>query len=175
MTAKRSGAAMLIALCLAGAATMAAAQDAEPVFSPALTEDCLAESLAAGFDPAECIGRAAEACMNGSDIGGSTVGMNLCIGAELGWWDTRLNAAYRVLMAQNEATDAEMAELGTSAPKMAPALRDMQRAWIAFRDAACAYEVTWWGGGTGGGPAWNGCMMDLTARQTLRLEAGMER
>jgi uncharacterized protein YecT (DUF1311 family) len=47
----------------------------------------------------------------------------------------------------------------------------MQRAWIGYRDAACAYEESQWGGGTGGGPASVDCAMRLTARQALALEA----
>ena len=46
----------------------------------------------------------------------------------------------------------------------------MQRAWIGYRDAACAYEASQWGGGTGAGPAAVGCMMTLTGRQALALE-----
>ena len=45
----------------------------------------------------------------------------------------------------------------------------MQRSWIAFRDAACSYEASRWGGGSGAGPAATGCVMQLTARQALRL------
>jgi uncharacterized protein YecT (DUF1311 family) len=163
-----------IALCLM-AAPVLAQDDAAPEFAPDATEACLSEAVVAGNDPAQCIGRAAEACMEGNAMGSSTVGMNFCLGSELEWWDARLNTAYQALMVQNKATDAEMADLGTAAPPLAPALRDMQRAWIPWRDATCDYEVRWWGGGTGGGPAWNGCMMDLTARQALRLEAGIER
>ena len=47
----------------------------------------------------------------------------------------------------------------------------MRRAWIAFRDAACNYEATRWGGGTGAGPAAADCVMKLTARQALHLRA----
>ena len=46
----------------------------------------------------------------------------------------------------------------------------MQRAWIAWRDAACLYEVSQWGGGTGGGPAGADCMMRLAGEQALALE-----
>jgi uncharacterized protein YecT (DUF1311 family) len=53
---------------------------------------------------------------------------------------------------------------------MAPALQEMQRAWIAFRDTTCQYEVTQWGGGTGSGPAFADCRMRTTARQALTLE-----
>jgi len=57
-----------------------------------------------------------------------------------------------------------------AAPAQAEALRDMQRAWIAFRDATCTYEASQWSGGTGQGPAYEGCVMRMTAEQTLYLE-----
>jgi uncharacterized protein YecT (DUF1311 family) len=69
-----------------------------------------------------------------------------------------------------EATDAELKELGLAEPSTSAALRDMQRTWIAYRDAACAYERSQWGGGTGGGPATADCLMRMTAAQALALE-----
>ena len=156
--------------CAAGAAT-AQGQDTAPSFRPDATLACVEAARADGTDPALCIGTAAEACMVTNEGGGSTAGMGFCLGAEAGWWDDRLNAAYKALVVAHTALDAEMADLGSAAPRRVPALRDMQRAWIAFRDAACEYEVTGWGGGTGGGPAWAGCILDMTARQALRLEA----
>ena len=50
----------------------------------------------------------------------------------------------------------------------------MQRKWIDFRDAACAFEASKWGGGTGGGPAATQCHLTLTAQQYLRLGADMD-
>ena len=82
-----------------------------------------------------------------------------------------LNAAYAQLLAEAEGTDAEMKTLGSAAPAQVPALREMQRSWIAFRDAACGYEASRWGGGSGAGPAASACVMELTARQALRLIA----
>lgn len=138
------------------------------VFSPTQTETCLSASPES--EMALCIGASAEACMEATPGGGSTVGMAGCIEAEWQYWDGRLNAVYKRAMAAAKQTDAEMAGLGSAAPKQAPALRDMQRAWIAFRDARCGYEQSLWGGGTGGGPAALGCMMSLTGEQTLFLE-----
>ncbi|MFT5363966.1 MAG: hypothetical protein ACI9VX_001592 [Dinoroseobacter sp.] len=46
----------------------------------------------------------------------------------------------------------------------------MQRAWIEYRDATCSYEAAQWGGGTGAGPAFAGCLTRLTAEQALYLE-----
>ena len=97
--------------------------------------------------------------------------MGFCYGAEYDYWDARLNAAYGALMAMEKAAEAELGELGSAAPSPAAALRDMQRAWIGYRDAACLYEVSQWGGGTGGGPAGAGCMMQITGEQALALEA----
>lgn len=137
-------------------------------FSPAQTEACLAQA-GDGVERQVCIGLSASACINTPD-GYTTVGMSTCLGRELEYWDGRLNAAYGALREIEEAGDAEMAELGSAAPKMAPALQEMQRAWIAFRDASCFYEVTQWGGGTGAGPAANQCAMKLTALQAFELE-----
>ena len=107
-------------------------------------------------------------CMTANQSGGSTVGMGGCLSKELDWWDARLNAAYGALMKREKADDAEYG--GEGIPAKAPALRAMQRAWIAWRDATCDYERSQWGGGTGGGPATVGCLMRLTGEQALYLE-----
>jgi uncharacterized protein YecT (DUF1311 family) len=153
-------------LVLMLAAGPAAAQDV--AFAPVATETCLA---AAGDEAAKeaCVGKAAEACIDTPD-GQTTVGMGFCYGAERDWWDARLNAAYGELMAMETAVEAELKELGSAAASPAAALREMQRAWIGYRDAACLYEVSQWGGGTGGGPAGAACMMQLTGEQALALE-----
>jgi uncharacterized protein YecT (DUF1311 family) len=96
--------------------------------------------------------------------------MSFCYDKELAFWDARLNAAYGALMEIEKAGDAELKELGSAAPSTSAALREMQRAWIGYRDAACAYELSQWGGGTGGGPATADCLMRLTAAQALTLE-----
>jgi len=109
------------------------------------------------------------------DSAGSTnVGMGFCYGAERDDWDARLNASYTQLMAIEKAIDAELEQLGSAAPKTAPVLRDMQRAWIAFRDASCNYEGSQWGGGSGTGPAMSLCAMRMTAEQALTLMARLE-
>ena len=141
----------------------------EMVFSPVATETCLA-NMAEGQDPATCIGASANACMEATSGGYSTVGMVGCYEQERLYWDARLNAAYRLARAEAKKIDAEMREIGSSAPSQADALRDMQRAWIGFRDASCDYERALWGGGTGGGPASVACHMFMTAEQARFLE-----
>ncbi len=134
-------------------------------YDPAVLTACLS---AQKDQPDSCIGKASGLCMEGEG-GSSTVGMVSCLGAEADQWDEHLNAAYETVLAESERTDAEMKQLGSAADPEVPALHEMQRSWIAFRDAACSYEASRWGGGSGAGPAATGCVMQLTARQALRL------
>lgn len=145
----------------------AAAQDAAPAFDASIVTGCVAESDP-DARPESCIGRAANSCME-QPGGSTTVGMSSCLSQETAVWDGMLNEAYQTLMTSAEEADAEMAQLGSAAEPQAPALREMQRRWIAYRDAACTYERTRWGGGSGAGPASAGCAMNLTARQALWL------
>ena len=139
----------------------------EMVFDPAPTEACLA---AAPADLASCIGHAADACMTENPQGETTMGMGFCLSQEWEWWDARLNAAYRALMDRHRAGDAQVKAEGLEVAPVADALRDMQRAWIAYRDAACDYERAQWAGGTGGGPATAACLMHHTGVRALELE-----
>ncbi len=95
--------------------------------------------------------------------------MGACYGAEGAWWDAALNTTYRDLLAAEERVEAENAAVGIPAPGTVEPLRDMQRAWIPFRDAACTYEYAQWGGGTGGPVANAACQMRMTAEQTVEL------
>lgn len=155
-----------ILACLPG---VAAAQ--ELTFSPRAVEAC----LEIADSPRDCIGLSAQRCMEETPGGHSTVGMGGCLDRELSYWDDRLNTAYGAVMAQSRTQDAEMEQAGRPASGQAEALRDMQRAWITFRDAACAYEYSTWGGGTGAGPAGAACLMRLTGEQALALEARLPR
>ncbi|MDO5604109.1 MAG: lysozyme inhibitor LprI family protein [Paracoccus sp. (in: a-proteobacteria)] len=169
------------ALVAAGAAS---SQEADSVdnfgltFDPAPVDVCMEDWLAGrGRDndwrdggAQACIGLAAQACLEG-ESGNTTVGMSYCVGQEFDLWDKRLNSAYEAVMADAKKVDKEMADLGSAAPETAGPLRQMQRDWIAFRDSACEYEVSRWGGGTGGGPAGYSCLMTLTAQQYFWLLA----
>lgn len=137
-------------------------------FSPAATEACLARG---GGD---CAGRAADACMADNPGGSSTAGMGFCLDAERGWWDDRLNAAYKALTSLHNRQDKAATAAGDTTANRQAALRDMQRAWIGWRDAACAYEAAQWGGGTGAGPATLSCLLRETARQAQSLETRLE-
>ena len=115
-----------------------------------------------------CIGQAATACMQ--DEGGhTTVGMVECLGRETAQWDKLLNDRYARALSAFQANDAELKTLGSAAPPAAPVLQQAQRHWIAYRDKSCEFEALRYQGGTAGGPASAGCMLDLTAGQALRL------
>ncbi|MEO0665056.1 MAG: lysozyme inhibitor LprI family protein [Pseudomonadota bacterium] len=144
----------------------------ELVFDPGATASCVA---AQETDHAAllCVGRSATACMDLTEGGTTTVGMGGCLDRERAYWDTELNAAYQDALADAQRIDAEAAEYGFRTPPMEEALRAMQRAWISYRDELCTFERSKWGGGTGGGPATAGCLMQETARQTLLLRRGV--
>ena len=137
-------------------ATPAAAQDL--VYDDQTTLSCLegAEDPGAKQD---CIGASSNACMDQTEGGSSTPVMGGCLEQEQKFWDDRLNTVY-----------GELRSSYADRPDVSEALRDMQRAWISYRDARCDYIGTQWSGGTGMGPAIIGCMMEATAEQTLLLE-----
>ncbi len=136
-------------------------------YSDARTMQCLSFA-GEEYGADACIGESANLCMESAD-GGTTYGMMGCLDGELQFWDRKLNANYRVAMANAKQSDIDTEAKKYGRPSQAEALRDMQRAWITFRDASCAYEHSRWGGGTGAGPAAAACMMRLTGTQALVL------
>lgn len=139
----------------------AAAQDL--IYTDGPIEQCVFAAQS-GRAALECVGLAAAACMTRTPGGSSTAAMTGCADLELRYWDDMLNQVY-----QRQRRDAAANDMQSSGPSSAEALRDMQRAWIPFRDARCAYEASQWGGGTGAGPAYVGCLMNMTAEQALYL------
>ena len=122
-----------------------------------------------GLERFECIGASAGVCMETTE-GTTTVGMGFCIGLELGFWDEKLNMAYADLRSVERLVVDTVPAGGPSVPDSAKSFRDMQCAWMGYHDAACFYEYSTWGGGTGGGPANAAFLLDLTARQSRMLE-----
>ena len=144
-----------------------AAQDAAPKFDPQVLDTCLFDTQVE--DHENCIGVAADQCMQGEG-GGSTVGMTQCLGEELKIWDAKLNETYGDLLATTEKADGDASDADAESDSRAPLLKDMQRKWIAYRDAACAFDRSQWSGGTGAGPAGVQCSLSMTAKQALRLD-----
>lgn len=149
---------------LALTAAPAFAQDV--VFDTAAIDACFAGG---GWE--ECIGSGAGACMQATPGGDSTVGMVGCLDAELSYWDGLLNEAYAAAVDAAEAEDADPWD--ENQPSRRAALRDMQRAWIAFRDATCNYEVLEMYGGTGANLLWVDCLMRMTGEQALYLQSAL--
>ena len=93
-------------------------------------------------------------CMDKSD--GVTTSMIDCIGVEHKRQDARLNKAYKVL-------------LSAQTPARKKELQDVQRLWLKYRDANCAFYYDPDGGSMARLNA-NSCMMDMTAERALELE-----
>lgn len=92
----------------------------------AAVEKCLAEKVKASKPLEDCIGVFANACLEkGEDP--STYGMIACHGDEADVWDERLNRDYQTLMKTMKSPGKER-------------VRDLERAWIAFRENKCAYR-----------------------------------
>ncbi len=99
-----------------------------------------------------------ERCMERSD--GATVDMVNCTGVESERWDRRLNAAYTAIMRSDEHSPATKA-----------LLREAQRAWISYRDKACAADGELTApGGTLAAVARASCGLQLTAQRAAELE-----
>ncbi|MGB0901394.1 lysozyme inhibitor LprI family protein [Halocynthiibacter sp.] len=140
-------------------------------FDESLSLSCYYESGEPGHaSQDDCVGVSANACME-TPGGASTVGMGFCLQAEHQMWDALLNEAYtnlRTRLAENDANTDE------GAPNQVDALRDMQRAWITYRDANCAFERSLWGNGSGAGMAQLACLMNETAQQYFVLASEIE-
>lgn len=130
------------------------------------TDECLFTTGHEG-NKADCIGVSAGNCMQ-QPGGDSTFGMGFCLDNELQYWDDKLNGAYQQLRDVMQMSDASLPD---NLAVQADTLRDMQRAWITYRDARCGHEASLWQGGTGASPAFLNCMMHLTAEQALYLFA----
>ena len=92
--------------------------------------------------------------------------LNQCAYADWEAADADLNAAYQGAMAILRGWD-EAAAPGDQGG--AVALRDAQRAWITFRDAACAVEGYPMRGGSAEPLLVYGCMRQLTEERTAHL------
>ena len=157
--------------CTGGAmllwAVSASAQDLD--YDPRVLDGCL-DGYAGAVDKSICIGMGAAHCIQ-TEAGSSTVGLGYCFSEEFEQWDARLNRVYQALLVDQVQRDNDIRDFNENLAVAEERLRQMQRAWITYRDAACDWEYAQWGGGTGAGPASAQCMMELTARQTLFLEA----
>nr|WP_315970127.1 lysozyme inhibitor LprI family protein [Comamonas testosteroni] len=118
---------------------------------------CLAPCLALSSLDARAAGeysRQYESCMTQAQSTTATVG---CIGDEVEIQDKRLNKAYQALMP-------------TLKPERQKKLRALQRQWLQFRDANCAFYLDP-EGGTITRITGSRCILDMTASRADELEA----
>lgn len=152
---------MRLAVLLVLVALPAAAQDVT------IDGHWIDRCLAIQDDPMRCVGRATETCVESSTSAAMSVEAD-CMGAELAIWDASLNDAYRGL--QRLAVEREGWDVGYPQGSLTGALRDMQRAWIGYRDASCDHaRVLASPYGSEVGRAVTECLMFQTARQNFVL------
>lgn len=102
----------------------------------------------------------------------STAEMNACAEQDFIAADKSLNIAYAAALAYVKGRDVEKPY---DAKSFEAALRESQRAWIAFRDADCKNLVAQeWSGGSGTASASLGCMTDLTTQRAKDLKERYE-
>jgi len=95
----------------------------------------------------------AEDCDRGDD---SQSMMNICADADRQAADAKLNAAYKDLVGRNDQASNKL-------------LQTAQRAWIAFRDAECAYSTADSQGGSIHPMEVSQCLTELTNERFKRL------
>ncbi len=87
--------------------------------------------------------------------------MNACAGEAYEKADAELNAAYREV---KERVEGESANLLVAA----------QRAWVAFRDAECAFAASGSAGGSIHPMAVSNCLEHMTKQRTAELKAHLD-
>ncbi|AKS46621.1 Uncharacterized conserved protein YecT, DUF1311 family [Octadecabacter temperatus] len=153
----------LLSVLLIALAAPSAAQDFN--IDPHLIDRCLAIN---DETPMRCVGRQADVCAQRNG-GGADMVISACLAAEAEVWDGFLNNSYaRVL---EHAKTHEGMDVGYEQGQLTDAVRDMQRAWIAYRDATCGHALARaMPFGSGAGPAANECQLRETARQVFQLQ-----
>jgi uncharacterized protein YecT (DUF1311 family) len=112
------------------------------------------------FDEESCIGVVATACLHKAGEMAGDARYSDCYSREAAVWDKRLNVAYKASLERMEKDAAEN-------------LRKAQRAWIAWRDAACNQPWATFQG-LMANPMQAHCMLELTARQAVWMEGWAE-
>lgn len=98
----------------------------------------------------------------------STVEMNRCAERDFAAADRRLNAAYRKALASLPRMSGDPP---FDADRWERALRQSQRAWIAYRDRECKDHVAmFWTGGTGTTVAVLACMTNKSNTRAKELD-----
>lgn len=122
------------------------------------------------FQSMLCLAMLAASAAGAQEIDCDTaqVQLELTFCAERDWKiaDADLNAAYKAAQKLMASIDAELPKAEQGA---ASSLRDAQRAWVTFRDAACNAEGFTWHGGSGEPMIVYGCRAMLTRERAAGL------
>ena len=117
--------------------------------------------------PMFCVGREAQDCIDRNGAGADMI-VGACFQAEAAFWDGFLNRQYRDVLSLAKAREA--GDEGYAPDNLTTAVRDMQRGWIAYRDATCDHALALARPfGSAAGPAVGKCLMEQTARQVFVL------
>ena len=143
----------LLVVLAALAASPALAKDRPDARASAAIQDCVKSKSATGMGET-CIGIVSGPCLDKA-ADPSTAGMVACVARERTVWDDILNETYNRLRAKLD-------------DKQQQKLRDMQRAWIAARDATCGFYWDFYQG-TMASPMSAGCVNKETAERALFL------
>lgn len=133
----------------------------------AAMSECLANAAKGNGRARACIGKIFDACPGNT---GSTLEMVTCITEETDFWDARLNAVYKDLLAAYRQQDEDFGD----DYDMESRLREVQRGWIKWRDLKCKFAYDEYRGGTMGRITGADCIMTLTAERVLELEDLLE-
>ena len=143
----------LLVVLAALAVSPALAKDKPDARAAAAIQDCVKSKSATGMGET-CIGIVSGPCLDKA-ADPSTAGMVACVARERAVWDDILNETYNRLRAKLD-------------DKQQQKLRDMQRAWIAARDATCGFYWDFYQG-TMASPMSAGCVNKETAERALFL------
>jgi len=143
----------LLVVLAALAVSPALAKDRPDARASATIQDCVKSKSATGMGET-CIGIVSGPCLDKA-ADPSTAGMVACIARERAVWDDILNETYNRLRAKLD-------------DKQQQKLRDMQRTWIAARDATCGFYWDFYQG-TMASPMSAGCVNKETAERALFL------
>jgi uncharacterized protein YecT (DUF1311 family) len=162
--------AMIVAGVLAALPQISAAQDWS--YDQTATQRCLATTKIQS-NKRDCVGLSAEICADNAVGGFNTRSMTVCLGFELELFDKMLNQEYANVRGLSRELDQHDSGMNDDPVSMEDRLVQMQRAWITYRDATCAYEQRQMDGGTIGQLFYADCMATLTAEQTFRLQSSV--
>lgn len=139
-----------------------AATDAGPAQSAGMERLSASATLALCLhreadDATRCLGEYTNACIRLSPEGETNAGMIGCTAEEHRAWEGVLATEYRALMEQRGSGPGD-------------ALRRSREAWIAARDADCAFSASRFEGGSHAPLEHVSCLRDKTAERVSQLQ-----